>query len=63
MHQIGFNKWGIPAGFIHLPTLPESAATNKKPIPSMSLDLMLKAAKIMIPCLFEETTLLNNEPK
>jgi pyroglutamyl-peptidase len=63
MHEIDINKWGIPAGFIHLPTLPEGAAKNKKPIPSMSLDLMLEAAKIMITCLYEEITLLNNEPK
>ncbi len=63
MHQITINKWGISAGFIHLPTLPEAAAQNKKPTPSMSLDLMLKAAKIMITCLYEEITLLNNDPK
>jgi pyroglutamyl-peptidase len=54
MHQITINKWEIPAGFIHLPTLPEAAAQNKKPIPSMSLNLMLKAAQIMITCLYEE---------
>lgn len=63
IHQIAINKWDIPSGFIHLPTLPEAAAQNKKPIPSMSLDLMLKAAKVMITCLFEEITLLNNGPK
>lgn len=54
MHEITVEQSPIRAGFIHLPALPEAAALSEKPIPSMSLDLMLEAAKIMIICLSEE---------
>lgn len=38
----------IPAGFIHLPALPEQAAQMKRPIPSMSLETMIKGIRIAI---------------
>ncbi len=40
------SKIKIPAGFIHVPSLPEQAV--KRRIPSMSLDLMVKAIRIVI---------------
>jgi pyroglutamyl-peptidase len=51
MHNITKNNLSVKAGFIHLPALPETAAKSKKSMPSMSLDLIVKAAKIMITCL------------
>ena len=38
----------IPAGFIHLPALPEQAAEMDKPVPSMHFQTMLDAARILI---------------
>jgi pyroglutamyl-peptidase len=38
----------IPAGFIHLPTLPEQAAVGGTPCPSMSFETGLKGIKLSI---------------
>lgn len=48
MHTIALQNTKIPAGFIHLPALPEQAAKSEKPIPSLPLDLMLRAAHLII---------------
>lgn len=48
MHTIRTRGQLIPAGFIHLPALPEQAAESKKPIPSMSMDIIHRAAEILI---------------
>jgi pyroglutamyl-peptidase len=38
----------VPAGFIHLPYLPEMVASHGREEPSMSLDLMLRAVEIAL---------------
>ncbi len=48
LHEIDLQQKPIRAGFIHLPALPEQAAKSRQVMPSMSFDLMLKAALIMI---------------
>lgn len=48
MHTLHTRGLSIPAGFIHLPALPEQAADSEKPIPSMSMDVIHKAAKNII---------------
>ena len=39
-------KLGIPAGFIHVPKLPEQVVDTKEP--HMSLDLIAKGPKIIV---------------
>jgi len=51
MHNITVNNLSTKAGFIHLPALPGTAAKSNKSMPSMSLNLIIKAVKIMIECL------------
>lgn len=48
MHELTRQNLSIPAGFVHLPALPELAAKSEKQVPSMSLDQILKAAHLMI---------------
>lgn len=48
LHQIATQNLKARAGFVHLPALPEQTARSKKPIPSMSLELISKAAYLMI---------------
>jgi len=48
MHEISLQAKPIQAGFIHLPALPEEAAKSDKTLPSLSLELDLNAARIMI---------------
>ncbi len=48
MHTIHIRELSIPAGFIHLPALPEQAAQSEKPIPSMSMEVMSRAAEILL---------------
>ena len=43
MHSLNKTGSKIPAGFIHLPALPEQAAVTPKPIPSMSMETMFMA--------------------
>lgn len=47
MNEISAASTHIPAGFVHLPALPEQAATAQKSIPSMSLETLLAAARLM----------------
>lgn len=54
MHEISTKQLPTKAGFIHLPDLPEGVAKSQKKIPSMSLDLIRKAAQIIIACVAEE---------
>jgi pyroglutamyl-peptidase len=51
LHHIAIHQRHIPAGFIHLPALPEQAANAKKAIPSMDFNLMQNAARLMIDVL------------
>ena len=53
MHEISVQNLRIKAGFIHLPALPEQAANSEKVIPSMSLDMEIMAAQIMITQLIQ----------
>lgn len=48
MHEIAQNNLPIRAGFIHLPALPEQAANSKNALPSLSLEVSVRAAHIII---------------
>jgi pyroglutamyl-peptidase len=48
LHHLKSQGLDIPAGFIHLPNLPEQAALQDNPGPSMSLETMLQAIRIAI---------------
>jgi pyroglutamyl-peptidase len=41
LHHLAVNGMSAPAGFIHVPALPEQAAAHHGLIPSMSLDTMI----------------------
>lgn len=60
LHEIATKKMKIPAGFIHLPALPEQAAASKKSIPSMGLEQLLKAAKLLIGEIVKDKTVGND---
>ncbi|MBE0699068.1 MAG: pyroglutamyl-peptidase I, partial [Anaerolineaceae bacterium] len=51
MHFLSNSKSQIPAGFIHLPALPEQASAQSKLIPTMSLELSLAAVKEAVRCI------------
>lgn len=51
MHEITTNHLQIPAGFVHLPASPEAVAKGQKSMPSMDMEMVLKAAKILITSL------------
>ena len=48
LHHLKMESKNIPAGFIHLPVLPEQAAQSKNPTPSMSLATMMNGIRIAI---------------
>jgi pyroglutamyl-peptidase len=48
MHEIASQDLNTRAGFIHLPNLPEQAAQASTPIPSMSLEMLIQAAHILV---------------
>jgi pyroglutamyl-peptidase len=54
MHHLHSQKLNIPAGFIHLPALPQQAAQMKGSIPSMSLETMIKGIRIALNVLIKE---------
>ncbi len=56
LHYISRCETQIPAGFIHLPSLPEQAANQSKPISTMSLETSLKAVREAIRCIVEWTS-------
>jgi pyroglutamyl-peptidase len=43
LHHLAQTAPHIPAGFIHLPGLPEQAARSARPVPSMSVETSLRA--------------------
>lgn len=51
MHTLTQQGRMIPAGFIHLPALPEQAARQGKAIPTMSLELIVFAVETIIRCI------------
>lgn len=70
LHELAQRRWAIPAGFIHLPLLPEQTAGERKPLPSMHLETMVQALTLTIPIVMQapspvgalpETTLLANQ--
>lgn len=48
MHEITSQDLSTQAGFVHLPDLPEQAAQSSTPIPSMSLEVLIQAAHILV---------------
>lgn len=48
LHHLAHHSPGVPAGFIHLPALPEQAAQAGKGAPSMSLETSLRAVRAAI---------------
>ena len=54
LHYLQSQGLDIPAGFIHLPVLPEQAAQMKGSIPSMGLDTMIKGIRTAIQVIAEE---------
>jgi pyrrolidone-carboxylate peptidase len=54
MHQIKQQDKPTLAGFIHLPALPEEAEKSEEFMPSLSLDLDLKAARLIVNYLAQE---------
>jgi pyroglutamyl-peptidase len=54
MHTLAARGQSIPAGFIHLPALPEQAAQTDKATPSMSLDLEEQALAVLVQTLIRE---------
>jgi pyroglutamyl-peptidase len=48
LHQLARHAVPIPAGFIHLPLLPEQASLLIPPQPSMSLDNLRSAMRILL---------------
>jgi len=51
LHYLAQNNLQTPAGFVHLPALPEQVVDKNPPIPSMSLDSMLTGICAIINCL------------
>lgn len=51
LNYLSQREIGIPAGFIHLPRLPEQAASQKQPGPSMSLETSSKGVKAVLEVL------------
>jgi|LSQX01.1.fsa_nt_gb pyroglutamyl-peptidase len=48
MHWVSLQSKAISAGFIHLPALPEQAAMTNQPMPSMTLNQLIKATHLII---------------
>ena len=54
LHAIRENGSAAPAGFIHLPSLPEQVAQQKAALPSMALETSVRAVRIAIETLLAE---------
>ena len=52
MYLLNLKNYKIPAGFVHVPSLPEQVVGKR--IPSMSLELVVKALKIIIETTINE---------
>jgi pyroglutamyl-peptidase len=48
MDYLATHRMNQPAGFIHLPSLPEQAAGSESPIPSMTLETAIKGISLAI---------------
>jgi len=58
LHRISVQGQSIPAGFIHLPVLPQQAAASNKHLPSMSLDTCLTGIRAAIETIASPSFLL-----
>ncbi len=56
LHHLAVNRAAVPAGFIHLPALPEQAAGQNLIIPTMSLESSLLAVRTAIQALSDGAT-------
>lgn len=54
LHHLAASSRAIPAGFIHLPGLPEQAAQANPPFASMNLDTMLAGVRAAIAALTDQ---------
>ena len=54
LHYLGNQNQKVPAGFIHLPALPEQAAQMKGSVPSMSLETMIEGIRLAIQVIAQE---------
>ncbi|UCE95578.1 MAG: pyroglutamyl-peptidase I [Candidatus Bathyarchaeota archaeon] len=58
MHKLGSERLDIPAGFIHVPSLPSQVAKLQREknlkLPSMNLETTIKAIKIVIETTLED---------
>jgi pyroglutamyl-peptidase len=54
LHYLKEQDLKIPAGFIHLPALPEQAAQMKGSVPSMSLETMIRGIRLAIQVIAQE---------
>lgn len=52
LHFLGEQQLAIPAGFVHLPLLPEQAASQKPLRPSMALESMVTAVATILQILY-----------
>ncbi len=48
LHSLAEDDWHIPAGFIHLPRLPQQVVAANQPSPSMSLDTMITGIRAAV---------------
>ncbi|MEJ5313987.1 MAG: pyroglutamyl-peptidase I [Anaerolinea sp.] len=55
MHFLSRHQWNIPAGFVHVPSLPEQAVKRHPLTPSMSVDLEIRAIRTIIQMVEEKT--------
>ncbi len=53
LHYLALNKLNVPAGFVHLPPLPEQVVGNLIPSPSMSLETTLRGISAAICAISE----------
>jgi pyroglutamyl-peptidase len=51
LHHLAENSKSFPAGFIHLPSLPQQAAAQPAPIASMSLETSVRAIRLLLEIL------------
>ena len=54
LHYLKEKELVIPAGFIHLPALPEQASQMKGSVPSMSLETMIQGIRLTIQMITKE---------
>ncbi len=48
LHRLAERRWDIPAGFVHVPYIPEQAAQQDAPRASLPLDMLSQATGVLI---------------